>query len=177
MPEDEGGVNRSLWRRINLLDVLFIISILVIALAAASFFTPFSIFGIGGEQRIISYTVEIKNVDGAMADNIKAGDTAFDAAGKNAIGKVTAVSRTDAVRYVYNEVSGQIERAPVPKNADGNTPVNITVTIQVTADFSRGGGYNVGGNRISVGTPVQLCFTGFTGTGNCVSIYLLSQAD
>lgn len=172
----EADTARPLWRKINLIDVIFIIIILLVALAAASFFTSFSLFGLGGEQRIISYAVELKYVDGAMAGNIKAGDTAYDAAGKDAIGTVTSVSVSNSVKYIYSEESGRMESVPVPANADGNIPVDITVTVQVTADYTAAAGYSAGGTRISVGSPVELCFAGYTGSGMCVSLHVLSQA-
>lgn len=168
---------KPLWRRINILDIIFVIAVILIALAAASFFTPFSFFGLGGEKKIVSYTVEIDNVDATMAEMLKVGDKVFDSGGKNEIGSVTAIKSTDTVRYVYSAAAGALEAVSYPPDVNGNVPKTLRVTIQVTADYSSGSGYTASGNRISVGTPMTLCFVGFTGIGNCISVYVIGNAS
>ncbi len=168
---------KPLWRRINILDVIFVIVILLMALSIVSFFTPLSFFGLGGEQKIISYTVEINDVDGSMADSLVIGDKAFDAGGKNEIGVITIVKVSDTLRYIYDSETGGLKASAYPPDSNGNVPKTLRITIQATADYNAGKGYSVGGNRISVGSPMTLCFTGFTGSGNCISVYVIGNAN
>jgi hypothetical protein len=121
--------------------------------------------------------VEIDNVDAAMAEMLRVGDKVFDSGGKNEIGSVTAIKSTDTVRYVYNAVTGALEAVAYPPNANGNVPKTLRVTIQVPADYASGSGFTASGNRISVGTPMTLCFVGFTGPGNCISVYVIGNAN
>ncbi|MGI6167926.1 MAG: DUF4330 family protein [Eubacteriales bacterium] len=169
--------DKPLRRRINALDIIFIIVILLAALFVASFFTPLNIFGSKSEQRTISYTVEIEGIEAGLADSVRGGDLVFDSVSKSAIGVVTAVKKSDMVKYVYNPELGVLEAVVYPQDNDQNTPKTLIITIQATADYRAGSGYRVKGSRISVGSPVTLCFPGFTGTGNCVVVYVVDGAE
>jgi hypothetical protein len=171
----EAGENKPLYRRINVLDIILIIVILVMALVVASFFTPLTLFGPKTEQRVISYTVEIEGVDADMADMIRNDDMVFDSGSMSVVGVVTAIKKTDMVKYAYNPELGAIEAVSYPEGANQNPPQTLRITVQSTADFSAGSGYRVKGSRVSVGSPVTLCFSGFTGTGNCISVYVVGD--
>ena len=175
LPVGELESGQSPRRRINLLDILFLIVILAIIAAVVSFFLPGSLFGLGGEQVAVSFTIELKLVNGGMAENIRVGDSVFDAAGKSPIGKVSEVARTDSTKMVYNQETGQIEEVAFPANIDGKVPQNLRITIEAIADYSPGSGYVVGGSRVSVGSDFTLCFTGYTGTGKCVALVVAGK--
>lgn len=169
---------KPLWRRINLLDIIFVLAILAIAFLVASFFLPMPFIGIGNDQRMISYTIEIENVDGAMSDLLLIGDTAYDAAGKNDIGIVTSIKIEDTKRYRLDGEKGGLVSSSYPPDINGNIPKTLKITIEARADYKEGRGFTLSGNRISVGSPITLCFAGFTGTGTCVSLYeIYSSAE
>lgn len=157
-------------RRINLLDIIFLLVIILVVFAVASFFMSVPLFGAGVREVEVSYTVELKFVNGAMAENIRIGDTVFDPTGKSPVGRVSDISRSDSTKFVYNQDAGMIEEAAFPANADGRVPQTMRITVVSVADYSAGGGYIIGGNRISVGSNFTLCFTGYSGAGVCVSL-------
>ncbi len=173
----DSGENKPLHRRINVLDIIFIIVILLAALFVASFFTPLNIFGSKSEQRTISYTVEIEGVEAGLADSVRNGDVVYDSVSKSAVGVVAAVKKSDMVKYVYNPELGILEAVAYPQDNNQNTPKTLRITIQATADYSAGSGYRVKGSRISVGSPVTLCFPGFTGTGTCIAVYIVGSTE
>ena len=90
---------------------------------------------------------------------------------------MTAVKATDTVKYVYNQELGKAEAVAYPEGGNQKTPRTLRVTVQATADYRAGSGYRVKGTRISVSSPVTLCFSGFTGTGNCISVYVIGDAE
>lgn len=173
---DAGGESRTRLR-INALDIIFIAVLLLIVLVAISYFTSFSLFGMGGDKKTIEYTVEFECVNETMADSIRIGDKAFDSSGKSTMGVVTAVSKKPAVRYIYDHESGVLREAELPAAADGSAQVALRVTMRVATDYISGEGLTVNGVRLSVGTPVRVGFTGYYGTGDCVSIYGVAAED
>ncbi|MBQ9079820.1 MAG: DUF4330 domain-containing protein [Clostridia bacterium] len=157
--------------RINIVDIALIIVLVFLVLVAIEYFTSFSFFGNAGSSQTIEYTVEFDGVSSAMANSIAVGDTALGSVGTQSLGTVSSVKIEPQVKYIYDPASGGIVQRALPADAAGNTPVKLCVTLQVKATYKAGAGYTVNGNRISVGSPVNLSFDGFSGGGSCVSIY------
>lgn len=157
-------------RRINVIDILFILLAVALVLVSVSYFTDFSFFGIGGEIRTLEYVVEFEGVDANMADRISSGDSAVSGSERFSMGKVINVEKAQDVRFLYNSENSIIERVAIPADENGNTTVTLKVTLVVDAEFNAGKGYSVNGNRIAVGQTTELVFTGYSGTGKCVSI-------
>ena len=171
--EGDGENQRSIFRRINIFDIFFVLIILAIILLISTFFFDFSIFGIGSEEVEIAYTVERDNVSSDMVGRIEKGDLVLDPAGKENAGFVTNISYSDCVRYMYNEESGAIEKVTLPEDETGYVPQTVKITIQVNADYDKGAGYSVNGTRIVVGSSLDLCFAEFTGVGECIELTVL----
>ena len=172
--ENDADKQKSILRRINILDIFLILLLVAVLFLVAAFFFDVSIFGIGGQERDITYTVEIDNVSADIAELIKKGDRVMDAGGKDLIGFVMNIKAEDCVRYLYNEDSKSIEKVTLPADENGNIPQTLRVTIQVTANYEKSLGYNVSGTRIAVGNNIDLCFAGFAGSGECVAVEALT---
>lgn len=175
--ENDADKQKSIFRRINILDVFLVLLIIVVLLLVVTFFFDVSIFGIGGQEKDISYTVEIDNVPADMVEHIKKGDRVMDAGGKESIGFVMNVKTSDCVRYLYSEDSQSIETVTLPADENGKLPQTICVTIQVIADYDKGAGYSVSGTRVAVGNIIDLCFAGFTGRGECIDVESLATYE
>ena len=169
--------HRSIFRRINILDVFLVLVLLVILLLLATFFFDISIFGIGEDEREISYVVEIDNVSPDTLALIKKGDYVYEVSGKDISGFVADISVTDSVRYMYNESSQSIEKVTLPDDKNGKTPQTVLVTVRAVADYEEGAGYSVGGTRIVAGNNIELCFVGYTGVGECISVTPLATEE
>ncbi len=164
-------------RRINVIDILFILVLVGILLVALSYFTPFSPFNIKTNGQTVEYTLRFEGVDADMADSVRVGDTAFDPTGKVQMGSVTEVKTEPAVQYLFDRESGEMMSAAVPEGGNGKAPVTLNVTLKVEADYAEGEGLTVNGIRLSVGTPIRVGFSGFYGNGSCTSIYRSAVAD
>ena len=172
---NETDKHRSLFSRINILDVFLILVLIAVLLLLATFFFDISLFGIGGEERDIAYTVELDSVSPDMLAYLKKGDLVYDAAGKEIAGFVTEIKSSDSVRYTYNEENGAIEKTVLPSDEDGKIPQTVQITIRVSASYDEGTGYSVNGGRIVSGNNIELCFPGFTGTGKCIAVTVLNS--
>lgn len=168
--KDAGAAEKHHVFRINLIDVSVIVVLVLAVLVAVSYFTDFSLFGLGGEKRSISYTVEFDTVSAEPAGSVKSGDGAVSVNGATSMGTVVSANIQPAVDYVYDPESGEIKAVGLPAADGGKAPVKLVVRLDVSADYIVGEGYSVDGKRISVGTPIELNFAGFSGVGNCVAV-------
>ena len=173
--ENETEKPKSIFRRINILDVFLVLVLVAVLLLLATFFLDISIFGIGGEERDIAYTVELDGLTPEFMARVKKGDLVYDAAGKEVAGFVTDIKTADSLRYIYNEESGVIEKVVLPADADGKIPQTVQITVRASATYDEGAGYSVNGTRIVSGNNIELCFTGFTGVGKCVGVTILTN--
>lgn len=172
--ENETDKQKSLFRRINILDVFLVLVLVAILLLLATFFFDISIFGIGGEERDITYTVELDGLTPEFLARVKKGDLVYDAAGKAVAGFVTDIKTADSVRYTYNEESGFIEKVVLPADADGKIPQTVQITVRASARYDEGAGYSVNGARIVSGNNIELCFSGYTGVGKCIAVSVIN---
>ena len=166
---DEGEVKS--WR-INIVDIAIILVLIFIVLVSIEYFTDFSFFGSDGKAQMIEYTVEFEYADKVMADSISAGDDVRGSGGAGDMGKVSLVKVSPQLAYVYDpETAAMVARQLPDSGENDGVPVTLRVTVRVEAVYKAGNGYTAGGQRISVGTPLELSLDGFSGLGNCVAIY------
>ena len=157
-------------RKFNFIDFLLIVLVLAIVAGAIYLFSPGSFLNqIKTEkQGTLSYTVEIKGVDGEYLNKIKENDVVVDSVTKNTIGTVVAVD--------YNTKQTVLEYA---KQSDGTytgvlseypDQYTVLVTITASAEYASGDGYNVNNRRIAVGEAMALRFPDFVAEGHCISL-------
>ena len=159
-------------RKINIVDIAVIAVLVFMVLVSIEYFTDFSFLGNDGRKQQIEYTVEFENVDAGMAESIMTGDTARGAGGVGEMGQVSLVKTVTQIAYVYDPETESMVARELPEDDGSRTaPVTLRVTVRVEALYKSGNGYTVGGHRISVGSPLDLSFNGFSGSGKCVAIY------
>jgi len=166
-------------RSFNIVDIVLILMILTFAVIVVFFFAPNADFHWGTGQNVqLEYTVEISGISKEMAAKIGIGDQVFDGENNYAVGSVTNTEIDDCVEYIYNEASGRIEAVSYADEGDAAT-VRKTMLITITADakYTPGSGYTVNGYRIAVNREMVLCFPGYTGEGQCVSVTILETED
>lgn len=160
---------------INAVDIVLILMILSFAVIFVFLFAPNPGFDRDNEQNVkLEYTVEISGISKEMAAKINVGDQVFDEQDRYAIGAVTNTEIDDCVEYVYNEESGRIEA--VAYTDEGNSSAvrkTVLVTITANANYTEGSGYTVNGYRIAVNREMSLCFPGYSGNGQCISVTIL----
>lgn len=151
--------------KFNAFDVVLLLLVLAIIVAALWVFDPFYMFS--GDQKqpaSITYVVVFRGVDDDVSGGIKNGDTVMGAATSDVLGKVTSVRKQEAVVWEY--VEG--EDTMVKKTIEGKS--DVYVTIKVECVYENGVGYIVEGRQIAYGTELSLRLSGFVGTGECVSL-------
>ena len=127
-----------------------------------------------GENVKLEYTVEISGISQEMAAKIRVGDQVLDGENAYVIGSVTNTEIDDCVEYVYNEASGRIEAvAYTDEGSSSSVRKNLLITITADARYAAGKGYTVNGYRVAVNQDMQLCFPGYTGEGQCISLIIL----
>ncbi len=170
---DEGEVKS---RSINIVDIAIILVLIFLVLVSIEYFTDFSFFGSDGKAQMIEYTVEFENVNKAMAESVYVGDNARGRGGAGEMGRVSLANISPQLVYVYDPENAVMVARELPGSGEEESvPVTFRVTVQVEAVYKAGNGYTAGGQRISVGSPIDLCFDGFSGSGRCVSIYGIDQ--
>ena len=164
-------------RKFNIID--FLILLIIFAVIGASIYAIVSwsnIKSLWSTSTVeLQYTVELRGVDKAFINNIKAGDAVTDAVSKNQLG---TVDRVDSVKYtVFDYVKKEIP------SEDGKTstvnyegvlseyPDKYTVTVYIssTAEYEKGIGYTINGRRIAVGEIIEMRFPEFSSTAYCVA--------
>ena len=90
------------------------------------------------------------------------------------IGIFTSRAIRICLEYVYNEISGRIEAvAYIDEGNSSSVQKTILVTITCSAKYSEGLGYTVNGYRIAINQEMSLCFPGYSGSGQCISVTVL----
>lgn len=164
-------------RKFNIID--FLILLIIFAVIGASIYAIVSwsnIKSLWSTSTVeLQYTVELRGVDKAFINNIKAGDAVTDAVSKNQLG---TVDRVDSVKYtVFDYVKKEIP------SEDGKTstvnyegvlseyPDKYTVTVYIssTAEYEKGIGYTINGRRVAVGEIIEMRFPEFSSTAYCVA--------
>lgn len=149
----------------NFIDVILILITLAVIIAAVNIISPMSLIKklTADDSHKIEYTVEIQNVDGEYIEKIKVNDQAVDSVSKQDLGIVVSVYNPEPYSELgYNEEKGEGVLMSYPDK------YNITVIITADADYIRGEGYSVNGNRIAVGEKMSLRFPDFVCEGYCI---------
>lgn len=150
--------------RFNTVDFLLILLILVVFTVLLLLFDPFSwISKDNTEEVTIRYTVEIKNVNNELKNNIKQGDKAVNSATDYDMGSVVSVEVTDSYTWEYND-GDFMEKKTVGGKSD------IVIVLTVKAVYEPDVGYMVDGKHIAVGSQIGLCFPNYVGSGYCIEI-------
>lgn len=162
-------------RSFNVVDVILFLMILTFLSVVIFLFASNTDIEWGsGETAKVEYTVEISGISQEMAAKIRVGDQVLDAENNYVIGSVTNTEIEDCVEYVYNEASGRIEAvAYTDEGSSSSVRKNLLITITADARYTKGGGYTVNGYRVAVNQEMKLCFPGYTGEGQCISLIIL----
>ena len=162
-------------RSFNTVDVILSLMILCFLVVVIFLFASNTDFNWRGEQEVkLEYTVEISEISQEMAAGIQIGDQVLDSKNNYLIGSVSNTEIDDCVEYVYNEASGRIEAvAYTDEGSTSSVRKNLLVTITANAQYSQGKGYTVNGYHIAVNRAMQLCFPGYSGEGQCISLIIL----
>lgn len=163
----------------NFVDIVLILMILTFAVIMVFFFAPNANLNWGSGQNVqLEYTVEISGISKEMAAKISIGDQVFDGENNYVIGSVTNTEIDDCVEYVYNEESGRIEAVAYTDEGDSaSVRKTMLVTITANAKYTEENGYTVNGYRVSVNQSMSLCFPGYVGDGQCISVTILETED
>ena len=162
----EGTPSKSR-RGFNFIDVLLILFILLVIVAAVNIVSPMSVFDRfkTDSERTIEYTVEIIGVDGEFIDKIKEQDVAVDAISKYTLGTVEAVDyNTQYSELKYDEAANAGVLAVYPEK------YNVLVTVKATGSYVQGEGFSINGRRIAVGEKLSIRFPDFVCEGYCISL-------
>jgi len=154
-------------RGFNFIDVILILLVLMIIIAAINIFSPMSIIKnlTADNTHTIEYTVEILGVDKEYIELIEANDAVVDSVSKYSLGKV-AVVKNDT-QYSVLEYS-EVDKAGVL--AIYQDKYNLEVTITAECKYNAGEGYSVNGKRIAVGEKLNLRYPDFTAEGHCTDL-------
>lgn len=161
----ENNINKTEVKkgRFNAFDALVIILVLAVIFSAFYILDPFGLFSAGTKENVtLRYTVEFKNVDDDFKDNINVGDTVHNATSNSPMGKVISVTVKPAFEWVEGETA--MEQKPIAGKS------NVFVTIEVECVREKGIGYLVNGYNVVVGIPMDLRFSNFVGSGECIAI-------
>ncbi len=165
----ENNINVSEKKRgsFNVADAVIIIVILALAFGVFRLVDPFHWFTTNDVRDVnIRYVVKLTGIDNDVniKDNIKKGMSVMNSSTEYSIGNVEAVNVRDASVWEYVEDSSEMTQ----KTIEGKSDVYITVTVKAT--FESGVGYEVNGQRIAVGTTLDIRLSGFVGSGCCVEL-------
>ena len=162
-------------RSVNIVDIVLILIILAVAATVVLAFAPNATLHLNNSQNVkLEYTVEISGISKEMAAKINIGDSVFDGDNRYMIGSVTNTEIDDCLEYVYNEDSGRIEAvAYIDEGNSSSVRKTILVTITANAKYEEGNGYTVNGYRVAVNREMNLCFPGYAGSGQCISVTIL----
>ena len=162
-------------RNFNTVDVILSLMILCFVVVVVFLFASNTDFNWRGKQEVkLEYTVEISGISQEMAAGIQIGDQVLDGENNYLIGTVSNTEIDDCVEYVYNEASGRIEAvAYTDEGSTSSVRKNLLVTITADAQYAQGKGYTVNGYHVTVNRAMQLCFPGYSGEGQCISLIIL----
>ncbi|MBR4295512.1 MAG: DUF4330 domain-containing protein [Clostridia bacterium] len=150
----------------NVSDLFFIV--VIVAVIAVGIFL-YKNMGIGSSDSsgsntvTIEYTLEFKELNGAVIGHVKAGDNAQDPDNKQSIGTIVSVQTVPYEEIVYNAEDGNVYMQANPDSW------NLLITIRAQAEHTDRG-YYVNGTRFLVGKSNYLWSRGFAGKGYCINI-------
>lgn len=151
--------------KFNIIDVLVIVIILLLALGAMWMLDPLGLFPNESVKDVmISYTVEIKDVDSDFLQLISEDQSVIDTTTGNSIGTVRDVSSAGSYVWKYSDESGEMIKVAIEGRVD------ITITVEADSTYESGVGYSAGGVRIAYGTPISVRTSSFFGSGYCTSV-------
>ncbi len=153
--------------RFNIADVIMILVILAIAFGIFRLVDPFHWFTTNEVRNVsIRYVVKLSGIDDDInvKDTVKNGVAVMNSATEYSMGTVESVKLQDATIWEYVEDSPEM----VQKTIEGKSDIYITVTVRAT--YESGVGYEVNGQRIAVGTLLDLRLSSFVGSGYCVEL-------
>ena len=159
----------------NIVDIVLVVLILSFVVLAIFLLAPNAKWDFtDGQNAKLEYTVEISGISKEMAAKIRVGDSVFEGENHYMIGSVTNTEMNDCLEYIYNEASGRIEAvAYIDEGNSSSVQKTLLVTITCTAEYAEGLGYTVNGYRIAVNQEMSLCFPGYNGSGQCISVTVL----
>lgn len=153
--------------RFNIADVIMILVIVAIAFGIFRLIDPFHWFTTNEVRDVsIRYVVKLSGIDDDInvKDTVKNGVAVMNSATEYSMGTVESVKAQDAAVWEYSEESQEM----VQKTIEGKSDIYITVTVRAT--YESGVGYVVNGQRIAVGTLLDLRLSSFVGSGYCVEL-------
>ncbi len=149
-------------RRINFFDLLFVVIILAVAVAA--YFLSHGSDTQGGKTVTRSYTLELTNLQENMAEYVAVGDTVTDNVRNYDLGTVTEVQVQPCETTVVDEEAGVVRQATL----DGYITLVLTITVdtvetdsQITTDS---------GYTLRTGTAVSCSVGSLTASGYILTI-------
>ena len=131
-------------------------------MAAATALGIFNSIGAGGEKTTIRYVIEVSPIESSFTSKVADNDTVLDYETSQNIGKVSAVSASQAY-HSGTDSQGSTVSSPM----EGYSTLYITVTAQAVKTDT---GYLVGNSVIGVGRELQLRLKNLYCSGKCVSI-------
>lgn len=157
--------------KFNAIDAI-IIAVIILVIAGAIAFFAFGSAGASNSSVKIEYVIELRTIRNEFKDNIIKGDKIIDSVAKYSLGEVIDVSTSDAIYNGTNKVTGTPTVSKYPDHS------NINITVVSSASIDSNGRYIIdGGYDISVGTTVHMRVPNFTGTGYCIMIREMEDAQ
>ena len=148
----------------NAVDAIVIL--VALTLIALFFFVldPFNWFENKAHFRetYITYAIEINAIDENIIKGIAKGDKVIDANSGEYLGEINQI--TTYRSFEWQNVDGKMEQIELVGKKD------LYVTLIVRCVYEQDVGYMVSGQRIAVGSPIDLKTKQFVGSGFCVSI-------
>jgi hypothetical protein len=149
--------------RINYIDVILILVILIAAGILAFMFLANNSVIISSKKVYIEYEVSIPGIMSEFRGNVNVGDNVVDSVKLMPIGVVVDVKYDDTVNIVDNRETGELMYV--------NYPDHVDMTVRIRAEASLESGlYIIDGYHISVGTLVSMRVPNFTEQGYCTTI-------
>ena len=148
----------------NAVDAIVIL--VALTLIALFFFVldPFNWFENKAQfkETYITYAIEINAIDENIIEGIKKGDKVVDSNSGEYLGEIDQI--TTYRSFEWQNVDGKMEQIELVGKKD------LYVTLIVRCVYEQDVGYMVSGQRIAVGSPIDLKTKQFVGSGFCVSI-------
>ena len=150
----------------NVVDA--IVTVVALVLIALFFFVldPFNWFENKAHFRetYITYAIEIKALDEEIIEGINKGDKVIDGNSGEYLGEVDQITSYKAYEWQHVEGKTQMVQIELVGKKD------IYITLKVRCVYQQDVGYIVNGQRIAVGSPIDLKTQQLIGSGFCVSI-------
>ena len=150
----------------NAVDAIVIL--VALTLIALFFFVldPFNWFESKAHFRetYITYAIEIKAIDENIIDGIAEGDKVIDANSGEYLGEVDQITSYKSYEWQYLEGKTQMVQVELVGKKD------LYITLKVKCVYEQDVGYIVNGQRIAVGSSIDLKTQQLIGSGFCVSI-------